>query len=161
MDWRNIVENIYLGYNEFLEWYLVQPIYGQVLAIIGIIALLALAVTLIYYVIKGIAYLIFYTLKGIYYLLKGIGLGIFKLCEGFYKLVSGEFKTKKQTEINNGHTGSQFNGMNTNVLFCNECGKRFSEKMMEKILSNGNVFCINCGKDFNLIELQKHLTLTH
>ena len=70
MDWRNIVDKIYLMYNEFVEWYLVQPIYGQILAIIGIIALLALAVTLIYYVIKGIAYLIFYILKGIYYLLK-------------------------------------------------------------------------------------------
>lgn len=160
MDWRNIVDNIYLWYNEFIEWYLVQPIYGQILAIIGIIALLALAVTLIYYVIKGIAYLIFYTLKGIYYLLKGIGLGIFKLCEGFYYLVSGESKPKKQTENNNAHIDIQFNGINTNILFCNECGKRFSEKMMEKILSNGSVFCVNCGKEFNLIEFQKLSTLT-
>ena len=161
MDWRNIVDNSYLWYNEFVEWYLVQPIYGQILAIIGIIALLALAVTLIYYVIKGIAYLIFYILKGIYYLLKGIGLGIFKLCEGFYNLVSGKSKTKKQTENNNLYIGNQINRTDYNILYCNECGKRFSENMINKTLSNGNVFCVYCGKEFNLIEFQKLLTLTH
>lgn len=161
MDWRNIVDNIYLWYNEFIEWYLVQPIYGQILAIIGIIALLALAVTLIFYAIKGIAYLVFYILKGIYYLLKGIGLGIFKLCEGFYNLVSGKSKTKKQTENNNVHIGDQINRTDYNILYCNDCGKRFSENMMKKILSNGNVFCVNCGKEFNLIEFQKDLTLIH
>lgn len=161
MDWRNIADHIYSMYNEFIEWYLVQPIYGQVLAIIGIIALLALAVTLVYYVIKGTAYLIFYTLKGIYYLLKGIGLGFFKLCEGFYNLVSGEYKSKKQTENNNVHIGNQINRINNNILYCNECGKRFSEKMMEKILSFGNVFCVNCGKEFNLIEFKNIITPTH
>jgi hypothetical protein len=161
MDWRNIVDSIYVWYNEFLEWYVVQPIYGQILAIIGIIALLSLAVTIIYYVIKGIAYLIFYTLKGIYYLLKGIGLGIFKLCEGFYNLVSGESKSKKQIENNNVNIGNQFNRINSNILYCNECGKRFSEKMMKKILSNGNVFCVNCGKEFNLTEFPKIITPTH
>ena len=161
MDWRNIVDNIYLWYNEFIEWYLVQPIYGQVLAIIGIIALLSLAVIAIYYVIIGISYLIYYTLKGIYYLLKGIGLGIFKLCEGFYNLVSGEYKSKKQTVNNPVHIEDQFNSVWNNILYCNECGKRFSDKMMKKIVTNGNVFCVNCGKEFYLNEFQKYLTLTH
>ncbi|MFW9877923.1 MAG: hypothetical protein ACFFG0_32985 [Candidatus Thorarchaeota archaeon] len=161
MDWRNIVDNIYMLYNEFIDWYLVQPIYGQILAIIGIIALLTLAVILIYYIIKGIAYLIFYTLKGIYYLLKGIGFGIFKLGDGFYNLVSGKHKSKKQIENNMLPIKVQISRINTNTLFCNECGRKFSEKMMTNILSNRTVFCVNCGKEYNLIEFQKYLTLTH
>jgi len=161
MDWRNIVDTIYLWYNEFIEWYSVQPIYGQILSIVGIIALLALAVTLIYYVIKGIAYLIYYTLKGIYYLLKGIGLGVFKLCEGFYNLVSGKYKTKKQTEDTILLVEDQINNINNTVLYCTECGKRFSENMIKKIFSIGNVFCVNCGKEFNLLDFQNHITLTH
>jgi DNA-directed RNA polymerase subunit RPC12/RpoP len=159
MDWKNITDTIFLWYNEFVEWYLVQPIYGQFLSIIGIIALLALAITLIYYVIKGIAYLIYYILKGIYLLLKGIGLGIFKLCEGFYKLVSGEIKVNKQTENNNTYRENQFNGIQSNLIYCTECGKRFSEKMIRKMQLNGNVFCVNCGKEFNTTQFQ--ISLTH
>ncbi|MFX1345521.1 MAG: hypothetical protein ACFFBC_04675 [Promethearchaeota archaeon] len=161
MDWRNIIDTLYLWYNEFIEWYSVQPIYGQVLAIVGIIALLSLAIVAIYYVIKGIAYLIYYILKGIYYLLKGIGLGFSKLCEGFYNLISGKNKTKKPTENNNLLAGDQINRFNNCILYCTECGKRFSENMMNKILSIGNVFCVNCGKELNLIDFQNHLTLTH
>ena len=159
MDWKNITDTIILWYNEFVEWYLFQPIYGQVLSIIGIITLLTLVVTLIYYVIKGIAYLIYYILKGSYLLLKGIGLGIYKLCEGFYKLVSGEIKIKKSSENGNLYSGNQFNAVQSNNLYCNECGKRFSEKMMRKIQTNGNVYCIHCGKEFNITHFQ--LALTH
>lgn len=159
MDWKNIADTIILWYNEFIEWYLVQPIYGQILSIIGIIALLALVITLVYYVIKGIAYLIYYFLKGIYLLLKGIGLGIFKLCEGFYKLVSGEIKIKKPTTENNVYNGNQDNQIKSNLIYCNECGRRFSEKMMRKILSRENVFCTNCGKEFYFSEFQ--ISLTH
>ena len=159
MDWKNIADTVVLWYEEFIQWYLVQPIYGQILTIIGIIALLALMVTIIYFVIKGIAYLIYYILKGIYYLLKGIGLGIFKLCEGFYKLVSGEINVNKQTENNNTHSENQFNGIQSNIIYCNECGKSFSENMMRKIHSNENVFCTNCGKGFSIEEFQ--ISLTH
>ena len=106
MEWRDIVDFLYLWYNEFIDWYSVQPIYGQILVIVGIIAILALAITLVYYMIKGIVYLIYYILKGISSLLKWIGLGLFKLGEGFYYLVSGEERPKKQTQDDN---------LNTNV----------------------------------------------
>ncbi|MFX1376090.1 MAG: hypothetical protein ACFFA0_09780 [Promethearchaeota archaeon] len=160
MDLRKIAETIYLWYNEFIDWYLVQPIYGQILAIVGIITLLALAVTLIYYIIKGIAYLIYYILKGIYYLLKGIGLGIYKLCEGFYNLVSGESRHNKQTKNNNNHNADQFYENFNNQFYCSECGKKFSEKMMIKLSSQGKIFCVNCGKEFHLSKFEKPLTLT-
>jgi len=57
MDWENLLENISVWYNIFLEWYSQQPLYGQVLAIIGIIAILVSIVILIYYIIKGIAWI--------------------------------------------------------------------------------------------------------
>jgi len=42
MDWNTIIGTLILWYDEFVEWYLVQPIYGQVLTIIGVIAIIAL-----------------------------------------------------------------------------------------------------------------------
>ncbi|MCK4286467.1 MAG: hypothetical protein KAX18_09710 [Candidatus Lokiarchaeota archaeon] len=158
MDWRDIVDNMYLWYNEFIDWYLVQPIYGQILAIIGIIALLALIVTLIYYIIKGIAYLVYYILKGVYYLLKGIGLLFLKITEGFYHLVSGEKKLKKQPHHDN--IQSVISVSNT-IVYCSECGKRLSEKMINQMLSQSIVYCVNCGKGLRLIEYQEQSIPTH
>ncbi|MHA1987103.1 MAG: hypothetical protein ACW98D_10725 [Promethearchaeota archaeon] len=151
MDWRDIVDNLYLWYIEFIDWYLVQPIYGQILVIVGIIAILALVITIVYYIIKGIAYLIYYILKGVYYLLKGIGLGLFKLSEGFYYLVSGEERPKKQTENNNLITNRE---VNITVLYCSECGVKFTEKMINQMYSNNIAYCVNCGKALKIVEYQ-------
>ena len=161
MEWKNIIDAIYLWYNEFVDWYLIQPVYGQVLTLIGIIAVIALAITLVYYVIKGIAYLIYYILKGIYYLLKYIGLGFYKLCEGFYYLVSGEEKPTKQSQEDtiksNKHINHDYNG----TFYCSECGRKFSEKMTPQMFTNGMIFCVNCGKQFKIGDFQKPLSLSH
>ncbi|MCK4380409.1 MAG: hypothetical protein KAW51_04665 [Candidatus Lokiarchaeota archaeon] len=98
MEWENVINNIGFWYNVFIEWYNSAPIVAQVLAIIGIITLLALAITLVYYIIKGIAYLVYYIFKGLYLLLKYIGYGFYRLTEGFYFLVSGK---KKALETGN------------------------------------------------------------
>jgi len=149
MDWSNIFENIFLWYNEFADWYLIQSVYVQILSIIGIITLLSLTIILIYYLIKGIAYLIYYILKGIYYLLKGIGYGFFKLCEGFYKLISGSSNSKTQTE----NKSIPFEESNRRtIMYCTECGKAFSEKIITKLFNNRIVFCVNCGKNFKLVD---------
>ena len=79
-------------WEEIVNWYLAQPIYGQILVMVGLVALLALAVVIVYYVLKGVAYLVYYVLKGIYYLLKGIGLLFYKICEGLYYAISGKPK---------------------------------------------------------------------
>ncbi|MHA2034794.1 MAG: hypothetical protein ACW98X_00080 [Promethearchaeota archaeon] len=157
MDWNNIVDSLNLWYTEFLDWYLVQPIYGQILSIIGIIAILALVITLVYYIIKGIAYLIYYILKGIYYLLKGIGQLFYKLCKGFHDLVSGELNLKKQTKNENLQ-----NPMSTGYknLYCSECGILLSEKMINQMLSRKITYCVNCGKGLRLIEYQEPLIPT-
>jgi hypothetical protein len=158
MDWRDIVDNLYLWYNEFIDWYLVQPIYGQVLVIIGIIAIITLVIVIAFYTIKGSVYLIYYILKGIYYLLKGIGLGLFKLSEGFYYLVSGEKRPKKHTQNDNPKTSIEVNNI---ILYCSECGKKLSEKMISHMFSNNIVYCVNCGKGLKVVEYQEPLVSTH
>ncbi len=161
MDWENFLENIGVWYNTFVEWYLAQPLYGQVLAIIGLVALLALTVTLLYYIIKGIAYLIYYIIKGIFYLLKYIGYGIYKLFEGFYLLVSG--KSKSQTQNNN-----QYNIQNNSTKeprifleYCSECGKKFTNKMKYHLESTEIVFCVNCGTRLRIDQAIQPLTVSH
>ncbi|MHA2181329.1 MAG: hypothetical protein ACXAAH_07890 [Promethearchaeota archaeon] len=158
MDWIDIVNNLNLWHNEFVNWYLVQPIYGQILVIIGIIAIVSLIITLVYYIIKGTAYLIYYILKGIYYLLKGIGFGIFKLSEGFYYLVSGEKKPKNQT---NGNIPKPNIVFTENILFCRECGTKLSDKIINQMLSNNIAYCVNCGTGLKVVEYQKPLLPTH
>ncbi len=146
---KYIFDSINKWYNEFIEWYMVQPIYGQIFAIIGIFVLLALAIILIYYVIKGIAYLVFYIIKGVYYILKGIGYGFFKLFEGFYKLVSGKRKSQVKENIETDEKHIDTNELN--IIYCSECGRRFTKKMNHQLSVNGIAFCVNCGKQFRLI----------
>ncbi|MFW9822886.1 MAG: hypothetical protein ACFFE4_08130 [Candidatus Thorarchaeota archaeon] len=152
MEWRDILDNLYLWYNEFINWYVAQPIYGQILSIIGIIALLALIITLIYYIIKGIAYLIYYILKGIYYLLKGIGLLFYKLSKGFYKLISGEKKPNIQIEKEEFPNKEIYNNR---IMYCSECGKRMSGRMINHLLSQNIAYCDNCGKGQRLIHYKE------
>lgn len=170
MDLSKIANNFNLWYNEFLEWYLAQPIYGQILVIIGIVALLTLIITLVYYLMKGIGYLIYYALKGVYYLLKGIGFGFYKLCESFYYLIAGKPKPKtqiqheiSQNKISYEHSEKskrlmeviQPNIRYCTIMYCNECGSKFSEKIHNNLKVNGVAFCVHCGKRFVLNERPK------
>ncbi|MDX1798445.1 MAG: hypothetical protein R3255_07340 [Candidatus Lokiarchaeia archaeon] len=162
MDWETFLENIGLWFNTFIEWYIEQPLYGQVLVIIGIVAVLALTVTLLYYIIKGVAYLIYYIIKGVFYLLKYIGFGIYKLFEGFYFLVSGKskLKTKKNKEINIEHKTLNYQQV-LPLKFCSECGKRISTSMKNHLKSNENVFCVNCGTRLNRKNVIYSLAVSH
>ncbi|UCD00638.1 MAG: hypothetical protein JSV23_07035 [Promethearchaeota archaeon] len=161
MDWSNFLESIGAWINIFIEWYLVQPLYGQILVLIGVIALLALVITFVYYIIKGIAYLVYYIIKGIYYLLKGIGYGFFKLFEGFYFLVSGKSKSSKQKNFQTSIQDNSANDYQVIIEFCSECGRKFSEKMKMNLEKIGMAFCVNCGKEFRLNYALKPLTLSH
>ncbi|MFX1328275.1 MAG: hypothetical protein ACFE91_09030 [Promethearchaeota archaeon] len=161
MDWENFFNSINMWYNIFVEWYIEQPIYGQIFALIGIIALLALLITLIYFIIKGIAYLVYYIFKGLYYLLRYIGYGIYKLFEGFYFLVSGKSKSSNQID-NQANINENFSSEYPyNLEYCSECGKKFSEKMKYRFERNGMVFCVNCGKQFIRNNTLASITISH
>ena len=88
-----------VAWHEIVDWFLLQPIYAQVLVLIGVFAVLTLAVILVYYVLKGVCYLIYYLLKGIFYLFKGIGLLFYKVFEGLYYAISGKPKPVKEPII--------------------------------------------------------------
>ncbi|MFX0003896.1 MAG: hypothetical protein ACFE9C_10810 [Candidatus Hodarchaeota archaeon] len=161
MDWENFLENIGIWYNIFVEWYLQQPLYGQILAIIGIIAILALVVTLLYYIIKGIAYLIYYVIKGVFYLLKYIGYGVFKLFEGFYLLVSGKSKLKKQNSNHFNYHNNSIGEQRILLEYCSECGKKITNKMKNHLKINEFVFCINCGTRLRREQAIQSLTVSY
>ncbi|MFX1499704.1 MAG: hypothetical protein ACFFDH_01925 [Promethearchaeota archaeon] len=161
MEWENIFKNIGVWYDTFVDWYLVQPIYGQVLAIIGIITLIALAITLVYYVIKGIAYLVYYIFKGIYLLLKYIGYGFYKLTEGFYYLVSGKTKPKKQENSQKIIENNYISEYNYVLEYCSECGRKLSNRMKFYFEKNGMAFCENCGTRLTSNHALRALSISH
>ena len=155
-----LFESINMLYNDFVEWYLLQPIFAQIFVIIGIIVILALAVTLVYYIIKGIAYLVYYILKGVFYLLRGIGFAFFKLFEGFYNIVSGKTKFQQKRKIISDTAHITNNDRRYDTIFCSECGKKFSEKMVQQLDTANNAFCVSCGKEYRIVRVQEPIIRT-
>ncbi|MFX0082091.1 MAG: hypothetical protein ACFE94_10095 [Candidatus Hodarchaeota archaeon] len=148
-------------WEEIVNWYIAQPLYGQILVLIGVFAVLALAVVIVYYVLKGVAYLVYYVIKGIYYLLKGIGLLFYKIFEGLYYAISGKPKpqpapTQDQQSLPQIEKEPEpivpvqrtYQTVLSDVAFCSECGSKFSDSMVQTLSSKGFVYCIHCGKGF-------------
>jgi hypothetical protein len=160
MNWSNFIDNVGLWVNEFIDWYLIQPVFVQVLVIIGLVAVFALTITLVYYIIKGIAYLVYYIIKGIYYLLKSIGYGFYKLFEGFYLLVSGKPKNLSQENTKSNDSNDIINKIQTKIEFCSECGEIVSNKLKKHLLTKGMVYCVNCGNQFTLIHTPEPISIS-
>ena len=153
-----------IAWHEIIDWFLVQPIYAQVLVLIGVFAVLTLAVILVYYILKGVAYLIYYLLKGIYYLLRGIGLLFYKIFEALYYAISGKPKPVKNSAIEQQAPPQPRNVyqvkqeqepivpiqqseqiVRPEVAFCSECGNKFSDSMLHTLQERGIAYCIHCG----------------
>ncbi|MFX1502608.1 MAG: hypothetical protein ACFFDH_16725 [Promethearchaeota archaeon] len=155
-----------IAWQEIVDWFLLQPIYAQVLVLIGVFAVLTLAVIIVYYVLKGVAYLIYYLLKGIYYLLKGIGLLFYKIFEALYYAITGKPKPEKcctppqeqqvpvqqkvvyhvkqeQEPIVPVQQSEQL--VRPEVAYCSECGNKFSDSMLQTLQERGTAYCIHCG----------------
>jgi hypothetical protein len=152
-----------IAWQEIVDWFLAQPIFAQVLVLIGVFAVLALAVILVYYILKGVGYLIYYLFKGIYYLLKGIGLLFYKLFEGLYYAISGKPKPQKCCTPSQEQPSSQQQSpqveeeepivpiqktpqvVRPEVTFCSECGNKFTDTMLQSLTETGVAYCIHCG----------------
>ena len=153
-----------IAWHEIVDWFLLQPIYAQVLVLIGVFAVLTLAVILVYYILKGVGYLIYYLLKGIYYLLKGIGLLFYKIFEALYYAISGKPKPVKESKMEQQaplqpqvvHKVMQEQEpivpiqqseqiVRPEVAFCSECGNKFSDSMLHTLQERGIAYCIHCG----------------
>ncbi len=149
------------AWQEIVDWFLIQPIYAQILVLVGVFAVLTLAVILVYYILKGVGYLVYYILKGVYYLLKGIGLLVYKIFEGLYYAISGKPKPDKnqdtvqqappqvivikQVEEPIVPIQKTVQTIRPEVAFCSECGNKFSDSMVQTLSERGVAYCIHCG----------------
>jgi len=173
VNWNAIADQSFLYWQEFLQWFLSIPIYGQVLVVVGAVAVLILAGIIVYYVLKGVAYLVYYILKGVYLLLKGIFLGLYKLFEELYYGITGKprpVKKEKEPEVEPHVSDAQveeprietptvikhISPIQPDAAYCSECGNQFTEQMQQKLHENGNVFCVFCGKGYksNVIAIE-------
>ncbi|MBY8991198.1 MAG: hypothetical protein KGD58_10635 [Candidatus Lokiarchaeota archaeon] len=152
-----------VAWEEIVNWFATQPLYGQILVLIGVFAVLALAVVIVYFVLKGVAYLVYYVLKGVFYLLKGIGLLFYKIFEGLYYAISGKPKPES-TAVEEQQAPPQvivvkepepitpvqrtYKTVQSDVAFCSECGSPFSDSMVQTLFNKGFVFCIRCGHGY-------------
>jgi hypothetical protein len=148
-----------------------MPIYLQALLIIGVLAVIVLAVIIVYYVLKGVAHLVYYVLKGTYLLIKGIFVGIFKLFEELYYVISGKPRPVKESSdkecceqpephqeqevILPSHKEIQI--VQPDAIFCSECGTQYSESMIEQLKQNGIAYCVYCGKGYKSSEIRVEL----
>ncbi|MFX1448456.1 MAG: hypothetical protein ACFFCG_10025 [Promethearchaeota archaeon] len=172
VDWEQIGEQALLYWEEFITWFLGMPIYAQVLLIIGAVAAIVLAVIIVYYVLKGTAYLIYYILKGTYLLIKGIFVGIYKLFEEIYYAISGKPRPvkapsdKKCCEQSEPPQESyeekeiivpsqkEIQIVLPDAVFCSECGSQYTERMIEQLKVNGIAYCVYCGKGYKSTEAE-------
>lgn len=141
-------------WQDFAEWFWTIPPFGQFLVGIGLVALIALIVTGVYYLIKGILYLIYYILKGVYYLIKGIILGIYYFFTAIYYVISGKERPKKEMIIIKEVPVPVVEAPKPETIskdapaFCPGCGVRLPDRMIELMNSNGIAHCSFCGKGF-------------
>ena len=166
VNWNGIADHAFLYWQEFLQWFLSVPLYGQVLVVVGAVAVLILSVVVVYYVLKGVAYLVYYILKGVYLLLKAIFLGIYKLFEELYYAITGNprpVKKEEEPEVEPETSDvkvaepqvvvapvvmKELSAIQPDAAYCSECGNQFTYQMQQKLNENGNVFCIYCGKGY-------------
>ncbi|MFX1345578.1 MAG: hypothetical protein ACFFAI_10755 [Promethearchaeota archaeon] len=142
-----------------IGWFLELPLLNQILILIGIVILSILAIVLVYYVLKGVAYLLYYLFKGLYYLFKAIFLGLYKLFEALYYAITGKSKKKGETppqthEISTIPPHQVPTLIERNEIsipsYCTECGQKITKSMESLLISRGIAFCFYCGKGFKL-----------
>ena len=162
------VNGFSIPWEEIENWFVIQPIYAQILILVGVIAILALVITLVYYLLKGVAYLVYYILKGAYYLLKGIGILFYGAFEALYYGITDKPKPgtepapqsdAPQTDKNPdpiAHAQENYQHIQPDAMFCTECGTKFTDTMMHTLSNRESVFCIHCGKGLqsNPIEIE-------
>jgi hypothetical protein len=171
VDWTQVAEEALFYWEQFVEWFLAMPIIFQALFIIGAVAAIVLAVIIVYYVLKGVAYLIYYILKGTYLLIKGIFIGIYKLFEELFYVISGKPRPVKQPSDKKCceqpeppqqssqeqevilPSQKEIQIVQPDAIFCSECGTQYTERMIEQLKVNGIAYCVYCGKGYKSSEI--------
>lgn len=137
-------------WTQFADWFLTQPLFAQILIIVGIVAIIVLAAILVYYIVKGVAYLLYYLAKGLYHLFKAIILAFTKLFKAIYKSIQGRsdqpVPSYQQPQNNTKSTVVSVKNPEE-ISFCYECGKFYSDNVKNLLHSKGSAFCEQCGKN--------------
>ncbi|MFW9821962.1 MAG: hypothetical protein ACFFE4_03460 [Candidatus Thorarchaeota archaeon] len=142
-----------------IGWFLEFPLLGQILIIIGLIAITIAALVLVYYILKGLAYLLYYLSKGLYLFLKAIFTGIYRIFEEIFYAISGKPRKKSQKIIlptSESKETSEYSPKTHEVppekipYYCTECGQKLTESMGTLLTARGIAFCFSCGKEFKL-----------
>lgn len=170
VNWNNVAEQAMFAWERFIGWFLSISIEAQVLVIIGVVAALILAGIIVYFVLKGVAYLVYYILKGVYLLLKGIFVGIYKLFEEIYYAISGKERPVKEQAgeevqppvyekpievvVQAKSAPKEFGILQPNAIFCEDCGNELGERIHAQLYENGVAFCVHCGKGYRLSEME-------
>jgi hypothetical protein len=172
VDWKQMADQALLYWQEFITWFLALPIYSQVFAIMVAVGAIILSVIIVYFTLKGVAYLVYYILKGVYLLLKGIFTGLYKLFEEIYYEVSGKPKPIKQSSDKKCCEHSEvpqqsyeekeiikpmqkeIQIVQPDAVFCSECGSQYTERMLEQLSENGTAYCVFCGKGYKSTEVE-------
>ncbi len=172
VDWNQIATQALLYWQKFITWFLALPIYSQVFVIMAAVGVIILSVVIVYYTLKGVAYLVYYILKGVYLLLKGIFTGLYKLFEEIYYEVSGkpkpikESSDKKCCEQSESPQQSyeeqeiikpmlkEIQIVQPDAVFCSECGSQYTERMLEQLSENGTAYCVFCGKGYKSTKVE-------
>jgi hypothetical protein len=172
VDWEQIGSQALLYLQELISWFLALPIITQVFVILAAVGVIILSVIIVYYVLKGVAYLVYYILKGVYLLLKGIFVGLYKLFEELYYEISGNPKPIK--ESSDKKCGEQQDTpqqsyeeqeiikpmqkdiqiVQPDAVFCSECGSQYTERMLEQLRENGTAYCVFCGKGYKSTKVE-------
>jgi len=151
-------------WNDPIGWFLELSLFVQILIGIVLIAIAITALVLVYYILKGVAYLLYYLFKGLYYLFKGIYVGLSKLFERLSYGISGKPMKKDQTmpPISKESIGPPEHVSNFEEIaevkipyYCTECGQKITESMNVLLTERGVAFCFYCGKEFMLKRAEK------
>jgi len=172
IDWNQMATQALSYWQEFITWFLALPIYSQVFVLMVAVGVIILSVIIVYYTLKGVAYLVYYILKGVYLLLKGIFTSLYKLIEEIYYDISGKPKPIKESSDDKcceKQEASQqsyeeqeiikpmqkeIQIVQPDAVFCSECGSQYTERMVEQLSENGIAYCVFCGKGYKSIEVK-------
>lgn len=118
----------------------------QALAFVGLIALTVLALSLVYYIVKGTLYLTYYVVKGslylAYYSIKLPLMVIYYIFKGIVSIIIPPRREYQPTPITAKITSSP---MQQTVHYCPDCGKPFTPVMEGIFQKTHQCFCEACG----------------
>jgi len=161
------------GLLEFKAFFAAQVWWGQLLILLGLIAVTVAAFAIVYYVIKGIFYILIEAIKVAVAILKSIFKPAVTTNQSFppvqsapipatstvqQVIVTAPVQTTMQSSIPAVRTTMATQPAVTTIattkpnLFCPMCGEAFTEQMVNLAKNQNKVFCEFCG---NGVEIPK------